>query len=139
MTEETHRVGCGETKRVKLNVLDGEESVEWVEAEEEWIHNCLREICSFPATLKSNISRSRQFTVCSTNGYERRIVDRWGDKETSQDLPQELTGITRFRKSWVVLSEQPKPPTEGDLSPDLKGDILDIRPTSQQRLISSRD
>ena len=57
-----------ETKSVKLNFLDGEESGEWVEAEEEWIHRRPREICSFPTTLKSNISRSRGFTICSTKG-----------------------------------------------------------------------
>ena len=55
-----------------------------------------------------------------------------GDKETSQDLPQEWTASTRFRKSWRVLSEQTQPPAEDDFSPDVKGDILDLRPISQQ-------
>ena len=31
-----------------------------------------------------------------------------------------------------MLSEQTKPPAEGDFSPDVKGDILDLRPTSHQ-------
>ena len=59
--------------------------------------------------------------VCSTDGGEWRIVDRWddkgsenhehtetcsrGDKKTPQDPPQEWTGSTRFRKSWGVLSD----------------------------------
>ena len=42
------------------------------------------------------------------------------------------TGSTRFKKSWEVLSEQTQPPAEDDFSPDVKGDILDFRPTSQQ-------
>ena len=77
-------------------------------------------------------SKRRESIVCSTDGGERRIVDRWGDKETSQDLPQEWTASTRFRKSWRVLKEQTQPPAEDDFSPDVKGDILDLRPISQQ-------
>ena len=126
------------TKRVKLNVLVDEKAVNgWRPKKNGSTVVSARSVLN-PTTLKSNISRSREFIVCNTKGRERRIVNRWGDKETCQDLPQELTGITRFRKSWVVLSEQTKPPIEGDLSPNLKGDILDIRPTSQQRLISIR-
>ena len=74
----------------------------------------------------------RESTVCSTDGGELKIVDRWRDKENFQDLPQEWTGSTRFRKSWQVLSEETKPLAEGDLSPNVKGDILALRPTSQQ-------
>ena len=101
----------------------------------------------------------------STDGGEWRIVDRWdakearimstwrleagGDKETPQDLPQEWTGSTRFRKSWGVLSdqksenrehretcssdiEQMQPLEEDDFLLDVNGGILDLRPTSQQ-------
>ena len=35
-------------------------------------------------------------------------------------------------KSWEALTEQTKSPAEGDLSLDVKGEILDFRPTSQQ-------
>ena len=67
----------------------------------------------------SDISKRRESIVCSTDGGEWRIVDRWddkgsenhehietcsrGDKETRQDLPQKWTGSSRFRKSWGVL------------------------------------
>ena len=72
-----------------------------------------------------------------------------GDKETPQDLPQEWTRSTRFRRSWGVLSdhksengehretcssniEQMQPLEEDDFLPDVNGGILDLRPTSQQ-------
>ena len=61
----------------------------------------------------SDISKRRESIVCSTDGGEWRIVDRWDDKgsenhehvetssrrdkETPQDLPQEWTGSTRFQ------------------------------------------
>ena len=80
----------------------------------------------------SDISKRRESIVWSTDGGELRIIDRWGDKETSQDLPQEWTGSTKFRKSWGVLGEQTKPSAERDHSRDVEGDILDLRPTSQQ-------
>ena len=80
----------------------------------------------------SDTSKRRESIVCSTDGGEGRIFDKWGDEETSQDLPQEWTGSAKFRKSWEVLSEQTKPPAEDDFSPEVKGDILDFRPTSQQ-------
>ena len=128
-----------ETKRVRINILDGEESDEWVETEEEWvrIHRRPRRDLFSPHDSQggpklSDISKRRESIVCSTDGGEWRIVDRWDDKETSQDLPQEWTGSTKFRKSWGVLSEQTKPAAEGDLSRDVEGDILDLRPTSQQ-------
>ena len=128
-----------ETKRVRINVFDGEESDEWVEAEEEWvrIHRRPRRDLFSPHDSQggpklSDISKRSESIVCSTDGGERRIIDRGGDKETSQDLPREWTGSTKFRKSWGVLSEQTKPSAEGDLSRDVKGDILDLRPTSQQ-------
>ena len=128
-----------ESQRVRINVFDGEESDEWVEAEEEWvrIHRRPRRDLFSPHDSQggpklSDISKRRESIVCSTDGGERRIIDRWGEKETSQDLPQEWTGSTKFRKSWGVLSEQTKPSAEGDLSRDVKGDILCLRPTSQQ-------
>ena len=69
----------------------------------------------------SDISKRRESIVCSTDGGKWRIVDRWddkrsesqehretcsrGDKETPQDLPQEWTGSTRFRKSSEALCD----------------------------------
>ena len=43
------------------------------------------EICSFSTTLRadlswSDVSKRRESVVCSTDGGERRIVDRWEDK-----------------------------------------------------------
>ena len=64
-----------------------------------------------------------------------------------QDLSQEWTGSTRFRKSWEVLSESEnrehretcssdiehtQPPAGDDLSLDENRGILDLRPNSQQ-------
>ena len=48
-----HRESLGEereTKRVRINVLGGEESDEWVETDEEWvrIHRCPRRDLFFP-------------------------------------------------------------------------------------------
>ena len=126
-----------ETKRVRIDVLDGEESGEWVEAEEEWvrIHRRPRGDLFSPHDSQdgpklSDISNRRESTVCSTDEGERRIVDRWRDKETSQDLSQEWTGSTRFRKSWEEAERTKRSPAEDDLSRDAKGDILDLRPTS---------
>ena len=117
-----------ETKRVRIHVFDGEECDEWVEAEEEKvrIHRRPRRDLFSPHDSQggpklSDMSKRRESTVCSTDGGEWRIVDRWGDKgsenqehrktcsrrdkETPQGLPQEWTGSTRFRKSWRVLSD----------------------------------
>ena len=106
-----------ETKRVRINVFDGEESDEWVETEEEWvrIHRRLRRDLFSPHDSQggpklSDISRRRESIVCSTDGGERRIVDRWDEKgsenhDPPQDLPQEWTGSTRFRKSLGVLCD----------------------------------
>ena len=78
-----------ETKRVRINVLDGEERDEWVETEEEWvrIHSRPRRDLLSPhdsqgAPKLSDISKRRESIVCSTDGGEWRIVDRWGDKES---------------------------------------------------------
>ena len=112
-------------------------------------------------------SDDADMAVHSLQHYEGkwRIVDRWRDKEsenqkhrktcsrtdkgTPQDVLQEWTGSTRFRKSWEVPSdnesenhehmetcstdiEQMPPPAEDDFSLDVNGGILDLRPTSQQ-------
>ena len=69
------------------------------------------ETCSLPhnthggPTLKK-ISKRGGSIVCTTDGGERRIVERWGDKETSQGLPQEGQQAQRFRKFWGLLSDQ---------------------------------
>ena len=72
-----------ETKRVRINVLDGEESDEWVETEEEWvrIHRRPRRDLFSPHDSQgglelSDISKRRESIVCSTDGGEWRIVDR---------------------------------------------------------------
>ena len=127
-----------EAKRVRINVLDGEERDEWVETEEEeWVrvHRRPRDLFS-PHDSQGGPKLSDISTKKRVHSLQRRrrrtsIVDRWGDKETFQDLPQEWTGSTRLRKSWAVVSEQTQPPAE-DFSPDVMGDILDLRPTSQQ-------
>ena len=76
-----------ETKRVRINVLDGEESDEWMETEEEWvrIHRRPRGDLFSPHDSQggpelSDISKRRESIVCSTDGGEWRIVDRWDDK-----------------------------------------------------------
>ena len=122
------RSGRKETKRVRINVFDGEESDEWVETEQEWvrIHCRPRRDLFSPHDSQggpelSDISKRRESNVCSTDGGEWRVVDRWGDKESEnhkhqktccwgdkerpQDLPQDWTGGTRFRKSWEVLCD----------------------------------
>ena len=70
-----------ETKRVRINVLDGEESDDWVETEEEWvrIHRRPRRDLFSPHDSQggpklSDISKRRESIVCSTDGGERRIV-----------------------------------------------------------------
>ena len=101
-----------ETKRVRINVLDGEESDEWVETEVEWVRihrRPRRDLFSHHDSQGgpevSDISNRRESIVCSTDGGEWRIVERWDDKgrenhEPPQDLPQEWTGTTRFRMSF---------------------------------------
>ena len=52
-----------------------------------------------------------------------------------RDVSRSASGVDRkhkIQKVLGVLSEQTKPSAEGDLSRDVKGDILDLRPTSQQ-------
>ena len=57
----------------------------------------------------------RVSTVRSTGGGERRIVDSWRDRGTSQDLLQEWTGSTGFRKSWE--GERPNEATSSGRPP----------------------
>ena len=118
-----------ETKRVRINVFDGGGSDEWVETEEESVrvHRRPRRDLFSPHDSQggpelSDISKRRESIVCSTDGGEWRIVDRWDDKgsenhehvetssrrdkETPQDLPQEWTGSTRFQK---VLGSAERP------------------------------
>ena len=73
-----------ETKRVRINVFDGEECDEWVETEEEWvrIHRRSRRDLFSPHDSQggselSDISKRRESIVCSTDGGEWRIVDKW--------------------------------------------------------------
>ena len=84
--------------------------------------------------------------------HEHRETCSRGDKETPQDLPQEWTGSTRFRKSLGVLSdhksenrehretcssdiEQTQPLEEDDFLLDVNGGILDLRNRKDQRKI----
>ena len=77
-----------ETKRVRINVLDGEESDEWVETEEEWVpihcrprRGLFSRHDSQGGPQLSDISKTRESIVCSTDGGERRIVDSWRDRK----------------------------------------------------------
>ena len=72
-----------ETKRVRTNVFEGEESDGWVETEEEWvrIHSRHRRDLFSPHDSQggpklSDISKRRESIVCSTDGGEWSIVDR---------------------------------------------------------------
>ena len=100
-----------ETKRVRINVFGGEESDERVETEEEWvrIHRCPRRDLFSPRDSQggpklSDISKRRESIVCSTDGGERRIVDRWRDKESENRMHGET--CRRCNKetppSWLV-------------------------------------
>ena len=78
-----------ETKRVRINVFDGEETDEWVETEEEWvrIHRRPRRDLFSPHDSQggpklSDISKTRKSIICSTDGGEWRLVDRWREKES---------------------------------------------------------
>ena len=98
-----------ETKRVRINVLDGEESDEWVETEEEWvrIHRRPRRHLfslhdSQGGPKLSDISKRRESRVCSIDGGERRIVDRWGDEESENREHGET--CTRKRLKICLMS-----------------------------------
>ena len=53
---ESRLGGERETKRVRINVFDGEERDEWVETEEEWVRTVVPdEICSLPTTLRVDL------------------------------------------------------------------------------------
>ena len=94
-----------ETKRVWINVFDGEESDEWVETEEEWvrIHRRPRRDLFSPhgsqgGAKLSDISEGRESTVCSTDGGEWRIIDNgetMGARVKSTGRP--VAGETRRR------------------------------------------
>ena len=120
-----------ETKRDRFIVVDGEESDESVEAEEEQVRIHRRSRRDLFSLHDSQVGpklvtiRGGESIVCSTGGGKRRIVDRWRDKETSQDLLQEWTGSTRFRMCWEVLSDQKRSPAQCDFSRDVNGDIID--------------
>ena len=73
-----------ETKRARINVLEGEKSDEWVETEEEWvrIHRCPRRDLFSPHDSQdgpelSDMSKRRKSIDRNTDCGERRIVDRW--------------------------------------------------------------
>ena len=95
-----------ETKRVRINVLDGEESDEWVETEAEWvrIHRRPQRDLFSPHDSQggpklSDISKRRESIVCSTDGGERRIVDRWDHKESENREHRESLSAREARNS----------------------------------------
>ena len=83
-----------ETKRVRMNVLDGEESDEWVETEEEWVRIHRR---PQGGPKLSDISKRRGSVVCSTDGGERRIVDRWAKEARIMSTGRPVARDTRRR------------------------------------------
>ena len=110
-----------ETKRVRINVFDGEESDEWAETEEEWVRIHRR-------------PRRELFSLHDSQGVTQEARSmRPGDASRSATRG---TGSTRFRKSWGVLSdlksENREHREEDNFLPDVNGGILDLRPTSQQ-------
>ena len=73
-----------ERKRVRISVFDGEESDEWVETEKESvrIHCRPRRDLFSPRDSQggpklTDISKRHESKVCSTDGGEWRIVDKW--------------------------------------------------------------
>ena len=55
--------------------------------------------------------------------------------ERQRDVSRSASRVDRkhkIQKVLGVLSEQTQPPAEDDFSPDVKGDILDLRPDAQQ-------
>ena len=151
-----------ETKRVRINVFDGEESDEWVETEEEWvrIHRRPKRDLFSPHDSQggpklSDISRRRESVVCSTDGGEWRIVDRWDEKGSENHEPptRSASRVDRKHKVQKVLGRccatmkvrikstaRPVAATsnkcshqqETTLSLDENGGIFDLRPKSQQ-------
>ena len=101
-----------ETKRVRINVFDGEESDEWVETEEEWvrIHRRPRRDLFSPHDSQggpklSDISRRRESTVCSTDGGEWRTHgETKGARVKSTGRP--VAGETRRRLKICLKSGQ---------------------------------
>ena len=95
------------TKRVRINAFDDEESDEWVETEEQWvrIHRRPRRGQFSPHDSQgglqlSDISKRRESFVCSADGGERRIFDRWGDKDS-----RSASRVDRKHKTQKVLGE----------------------------------
>ena len=75
-------------------------------------------------------SKRRESIVCSTDGGERRIVDRRGDKESENRMhgARRRPKIFLMRDTASLVEDEPK--FENDLRAE--GDILDLRPTTQQ-------
>ena len=87
----------GPEQRPDREVLDGEESDEWVETDEEWVRihrRPRRDLFSLHDSqggpTLSDISKRRESIVCSTR--EWRIVDRWRDKESEKHQHRETCG-----------------------------------------------
>ena len=101
-----------ETKRVRINVHGGEESDEWVETQEEWVrfHRRPRRHLFCPHDAQggpklSDISKRRESIVCSTDGGEWRIVDRWRDQESENRMHGEFCRrVTRRRPKTCLMS-----------------------------------
>ena len=90
----------------------------------------------------SDISKRRESIVCSTDGGEWRIVDRWRDKEKGRqrDASRSASELVlcdydsenhNHRETSSSDIEQTQPLAEDDVLPDVNGGILDLRPTSQ--------
>ena len=116
-----------EAKRVRFNVLDAEEKDEWggdggrmgANPPSSPTRPVLSPQHSGPTLRK--ISKRRESIVCTTDGGERRIVERWGDKETSQGLPQEGTASTKVQEVLGFAQRPEMPSAEGDLLQDMNG------------------
>ena len=98
-----------ETKRVRINVLDGEESDEGWRLKKEWvrIHRRPRRDLFSPHDSQggpklSDISKRRESIFCSTDGGEWRIVDRWDDKGSENHEHR----VTRRRLKICLKSGQ---------------------------------
>ena len=79
------------------------------------------------STTKS-VSQSRESTICNTDGRSLANDER---NRRSQFCPRN-NEKHKIQKALECFERKMETPVEIDLSPDVKGDILDIRPTSQQ-------
>ena len=127
-----HREFVGEereSKRVRINAFDDGESDEWVETEEEWvrIHRRPRDLFSLHDSQGGpklcDISKRRESIVCSADGGERRIVDRWGRQ---RDVPRSASRGDRKHKIQKVLGSAERTNAATGRGTDMKGDILDL-------------